>query len=140
MTDSTKPKASLTVACLLLSGAMLLAFPGFAAYGHARHGTIGVYAAATAGAICWAGALGALVLAGLLQGGPHAIHATLLGTFFRMGGPLIAGLLMNQTGGPLAEAGVFGMIVGYYLVGLVVETLLSVRLIGRSAGGAARVS
>lgn len=140
VTDSTTSKTGLPLACLLLTGAMLLAYPGFAAFAYFRHGPMGLVAAAVAGTVCWAGALGALVLVGLVRNGPQAIHATLLGMFFRMGGPLIIGLLLNQAGGPLAEAGVFGMIVGYYLVGLVVETLLSVRLIGTSTRGVARAA
>jgi hypothetical protein len=60
--------------------------------------------------------------------------------FFRMGVPLIVGFALDRAKGPLADAGVFGMIVGYYLVGLLVETLLSVRLIGTKTRGVARAS
>ena len=45
-----------------------------------------------------------------------------------MGIALLAGIFFTKTGGPLVEAGVFGMIVGFYLIGLLVETLLVVCL------------
>jgi len=138
--SSTKKRISLPVACLLFSAAMVLAFPAFAAFGFSRSGGTGVAAAAVAGGVCWAGALTALLLMGALRSGPKVVYATLLGTFFRLGVPLIAGLALNYQGGLLAEAGVFGMIVGYYLVGLIVETLLSVRLVGNTTGGIARAS
>ena len=51
-----------------------------------------------------------------------------------MGLPMGVGLALTRTGGPLAEAGLFGMILVFYLVGLVVETILSVRILGSSQG------
>ena len=47
----------------------------------------------------------------------------------RMGLPLVAGMALDRMGGPLAEARVFSMIVGVYLCGLGVETILSLRFI-----------
>jgi hypothetical protein len=130
----------LVVACLVLSAALLLAFPGFAWFGYCRSGAAGLLAAVVAGAVCWFGALAALVVVGLMRGGPQVLHGVLLSMFFRMGLPLVAGITLSQAGGPLAEAGVFGMIVVYYLIGLFVETLLSVRLVGSSTGGIAKAS
>jgi hypothetical protein len=60
------------------------------------------------------------------------ISATLLGMLFRMGLPLVTGVVLTRAGGPLADAGLFGMIMVFYLVGLVVETTLSVRVLGSS--------
>jgi hypothetical protein len=54
----------------------------------------------------------------------------LLGTLFRTGLPLVVGFALHRAGGELARAGVFGMILCYYLVALLVETVLSVRVIG----------
>ena len=59
-----------------------------------------------------------------------AVTNILLAIFFRTGLPLGAGFLLQGAGGELAQAGVFGMILCYYLVALLVETILSVRLIG----------
>jgi hypothetical protein len=61
--------------------------------------------------------------------GDKAVHGLLGGTLVRTGLPLASGIFLQQIGGPLAEAGVFGMIVACYLVMLIFETLLSVRMI-----------
>jgi hypothetical protein len=119
---------------------MLLVFPAFACYGYVRSGASGIAAAAVAGSVCWLGSLLALVLLGWLRGGPWFLHAWLLGMVFRFGLPLGAGIALTRGGGPLAEADVFGMMVVYYLVGLLCETLLSVRLLRASTGGVAGTS
>lgn len=130
--SQTRP-ASVAFACLLLSLSLLIAFPVIAGYGYSTHGESGVIAAALAGSICWAGALFALLLIGLFRTSQrHVVSATLLGMLFRMGLPLVAGVVLTHQGGPLAEAGLFGMILVFYLVGLVVETILSVRILGSS--------
>jgi hypothetical protein len=50
----------------------------------------------------------------------------------RTGLPLVAGVVLHRRGGELASAGVFAMILGYYLVILVAETLLAIRVTGGS--------
>jgi len=128
----TRP-TSTALACVLLSLSLLLAFPFVAAYGYNAHAVDGLMAAGLAAGICWAGAMIALVLVTVFRGSPNQmVSATLLGMLFRMGLPLGAGLLLTQAGGPLADAGLFGMILVFYLVGLVVETVLSVRILGSS--------
>lgn len=130
---STTRQSSVAFACVLLSLALAIAFPAVAGYGYTVHGQNGVIAATLAGGICWAGALVALLFVGLFRGSHNQmISATLLGMLFRMGLPLGAGLLLTHSGGPLADAGLFGMILVFYLVGLVVETILSVRILGSS--------
>ena len=124
---------SVTFACALLSLSLLIAYPAVAGYGYHSHGVDGVIAASLAGGICWIGALVALVLIGLFRTSHNQmVSATLLGMLFRMGLPLVTGLVITRNGGPLAEAGLFGMILIFYLVGLVVETILSVRILGSS--------
>ena len=59
----------------------------------------------------------------------QAVNGVGLATLFRMAIPMATGIVLTKVGGPLAEAGVFGMIVGFYLVGLLVETLLAVRVV-----------
>lgn len=128
-------QTSVTLACVLLSLSLLIAFPAIAGYGYSVHGASGVVAAGLAGAICWAGALIALALVGLFRNSPgQRVNATLLGMLFRMGLPMGMGLVITRAGGPLAEAGLFGMILVFYLVGLVVETILSVRILGSPQG------
>lgn len=107
---------------LILGGA----FPLFAWYASASHGSWGVIAAAVALGVCWFGATAALLVVNFTR---HAPTAGLLGSiFFRMGLPLVVGVWLNSLNGPLAQAGVFGMILVYYLIALAVETVLSLRV------------
>lgn len=109
---------------------MLVAFPFFAWYAGWRHGADGILAAAVAGGICWLGAAIALAVIGVMKGPENGVSGVLLGMIFRLGLPMGGGVLLSRIGGSLADAGVFGLIVAYYLVGLTVETLLAVRVIG----------
>jgi hypothetical protein len=128
-----KPKTSVAFACVLLSLSLLLAFPIIGSFAYNSHGLNGIIAAGLAGAICWSGAMIALVLVGVFRNSPNQmVSATLLGMLFRMGLPLGAGLFLTNAGGPLAEAGLVRMILVFYLIGLVVETILSVRIMGSS--------
>jgi hypothetical protein len=126
--------------CLLLTAVMAAAFPLFAGYGFWQSGWSGVAAAAVAGIVCSVGALLALLVIGGVRQSSQVPSAYLLGVLFRMGLPLGIGMLLDWSGGPLAEAGVFGMMVVYFLIGLVVETALSLRLINASTQRAARAS
>lgn len=98
-------------------------------------GTNGVLAASAAAGICWFGSTVALLLAGYTSRSNQGVQGHLLGMFFRLGLPLIAGMMLQKAGGPLAEAGVFGLIVVFYLITLVAETVLSLRFIKRSNPG-----
>ena len=115
-------------ACATLTLVVVAVFPAFAWYGYSTNRWNGVWAAGTAAAICWSGALAALVVGASFGRGTNAVNGVLLGMVFRMGVPLAAGISLHHRGGMLAEVGVFGMILGYYFVTLVVETVLAVRL------------
>ena len=135
VSDSLDPgprPASTAASVLVLAGIALLALPLFAWIGYQRSGPIGIQAALVAAGVCWAGAAIALWLAARSAGGPQAISGILLGMFFRFGGPLLVGVLLHRQGGLLAKAGVFGMILAYYLLLLVPETLLAVRCQSKS--------
>jgi hypothetical protein len=126
--------------CVLLTTAMVSAFPAFAVVGYWRSGYSGLGASAVAGGVCWMAALMSLLLMCVLRGSPYLLHAFLLGMLFRMGLPLAVGVALSRSGSPLADAGIFGMMVVYYLLGLFVETLLSVRLVPSSARRIEKVS
>lgn len=130
--DQSPGKASVAfptlLACLTL--VLLVVFPGFAWYGYHGSGPVGLQAAAIAAAICWLGAAGALASAYFFRDSQQAAASLTLGMVFRMGLPLGCVLWLLSQGGPLVDAGIVGMIVVYYLVALVVETALSLRLVG----------
>lgn len=89
----------------------------------------GLQAAAVAAGICWAASMLALICGALLQNTPQAVLGILSGTLLRTGLPLLAAATFQSQKGPLAEAGVFGYIVIFFLITLVVETGLLVRLV-----------
>jgi hypothetical protein len=103
-------------------------FPAFAWFGHHASGWDGIWAASVAAGVCWFGALAALVVGAIFGQGANAVNGVLLGMVFRMGLPLGVGISLHHRDGVLAQAGVFGMILGYYFVAMIVETVLAVRL------------
>ncbi len=94
-----------------------------------RYGTPAYAASAVAALINWAAGSLALVTVALCRNQPWRAQSVLLATLVRMVPVLIAVACFVRSSSPLAAAGVAGLIVVYYLVGLVVETLLSLRLV-----------
>lgn len=99
-------------------------------YANRAHGTDGILCASVAAAVCLGGALAALVLSAMVQGPQAAMLRLALGMAFRMGVPLVAGVLLTQSP-RLAASGVLGMIVVFYLITLAVEMPLSLRFVDR---------
>jgi hypothetical protein len=85
--------------------------------------------AAIGGGVCWLA--GALALTATFVGNrlQASVHGLLIGMLVRMGLPLAALVGLSQSGAPLGANGVATTILGVYLVSLVVETLLSLRMI-----------
>ena len=119
-----------------------------------RVGQVAFAASALAAAVVWlAGGLGLLVTTRALgnqTGGNQTgenqtgenqagVTAVLMAMLLRIGLPLGSVVLLAQLGtqwewgARLAEAGYFGLVVVHYLVALVIETVLSVRLLSRQA-------
>jgi|SRR5215471_3732580 len=117
--------------CVWLTLAVLLSLLVIGGAFAAPRGVDALLAASAAAGICWLGATAALVVSWFSNRSNRAVQGHLLGALFRLGLPLGIGLVFQQSGGRLAEAGVFGFIVVFYLVTLVAETLLSLRLIKR---------
>lgn len=113
----------------LVTGVLLAVFPAFGWFGWHFHGLPGVWAASLAGGVCWLGSAGALLLATLFSRPDQALASLLSGMFLRMGLPLgvITFLVVREH--PWLEANVVAMTVVFYLIALVVETLLSLRLV-----------
>ncbi|MHB1033687.1 MAG: hypothetical protein ACYC35_01355 [Pirellulales bacterium] len=126
--------ANLLACCGWLTLLVVAMYPIVAACAYASHGQAGLAAAAVAAGLVWAGALPALALAAKWQGSARAVAGVLLGTLFRMGVPLVGGIVLQARSAVLAQAGVFGWIVAYYLVVLAVETLLSLSLVHADRG------
>lgn len=126
--------ASLLTSCALLA-AILAPVAGLVAwYGHSHSGSTGLVAAGIAGLVCWVAASLALTLAFFGQRLGFGLESLLGGIALRTGLPLAVGVLLHKQAGPLAEAGVFVMILILYLCSLLAETLLALRFIPASRG------
>lgn len=123
---------SLVGSCALLAAVLL---PAGVAIGWAvarRMDGFVLQAALLAVGVCWLAGILALLAThfGTMLGTP--IQGLLISMMFRMGLPMAAGMALHQVA-PLAEVGIFSMILGVYLCALLVETLLSLRMIQPAA-------
>jgi hypothetical protein len=100
-----------------------------------RVGPLGYEASALAALINWAAGSLALVVVAVGRNQPWRAHGVLLAMGVRMALPLAALAFFSRSEHPLAVAGVAGLIVVHYLVGLVIETLMSLRLAANAAQG-----
>lgn len=118
---------------LALTIAVALPTPFIAQYAQTHYGVHGIQAVLIAAIVCGGSSLAALTLIVMYKQTPYQLHAALAGIGLRTGLPLVIGAFFKQAGGPLAEAGVFGMIMVYYLITLLAETILAARLIHPAA-------
>jgi hypothetical protein len=88
-----------------------------------------LFVAVIAGGVCWLAAGLALVATWFGNRFQLPVQGLLLGMFFRMGMPLIAVVALPQFGGAFASGGLTMTILAVYLIALLTETLLAVRLI-----------
>jgi len=120
--------------CLLLALILLIALPLFAYVGHSKHGADGVVAAVIAAAVCLIAGCLAITVTSLFQSIGQGMNGLLLSMLIRTGIPLAGWVTLSMQGGPVAEAGVFGMIVLNYLIMLVVETISAVKIVQQNMG------
>lgn len=120
---------SVVAGSALLGGLLLLVAACAAMYSYPRHQTDGLWAVLVAAGVCWVSASTALAITALTTGGPQAVAGMFSAMAVRMGIPIAVGLTLNAAFGRLADAGLFGLIVVHYLVALLVETILAVRIV-----------
>ena len=85
--------------------------------------------AALSGGICWLAAALALSVTWFGNRFQAPVQGVLGGMLFRMGLPLAAIALLPQLGEPFSAAGMSSTLLGVYLVTLVMETALAVRMV-----------
>lgn len=117
-----------TVAPMLLLAAVLVPVSILMA------GENGLVASLTAFAVCLAGVMLSAGLGVFFRGPQAALQELLVGMMFRMGAPLGAALLVNKRFPALEEAGFMWHLVPFFLVGLVMHSLVTVA--GLNAAGA----
>jgi hypothetical protein len=105
-----------------------------------RFGPEAYQASAVAAGVNWIAGSLALAIVGASASQPWRVQGALLGMLVRMAVPLAAVVIFTQSRHPLTSHGVVILIVVHYLVGLLAETLLTVRIVAaaqRRDGGSA---
>jgi len=115
--------------CAVLTSAIGVATLPFGGVSFARYGTIGLGSTLVAAAICLVAFTASLMMVGRVRRAEHRIHAILAGMFVETAIPLVAGASAHNWAASLAEAGLFGSIVAFYLASLAVKTLLLLPLV-----------
>ena len=136
---SASPQRRPLLGFILLVGALALTFAAVGPISYYTDGEIGLAAASLAAVGCLLGGLAALAGSWLWRGTDAALINLLVGMMFRTGVPLGLALAVFYSGRPLVDAGFARCLLVFYLVTLVVETLVSVaelRPAGRASGGA----
>lgn len=91
-----------------------------------------VLVAAIAGIVCWTAGATALCISAVTTRVGTPIQGVLLAMLFRMGLPLAAIMVFVRVDNPLTAAGLAPTTLGVYLVSLVAETLLALRMVPAS--------
>jgi hypothetical protein len=107
-----------------------------AAIGHERYGSNGIVSALLAAAICWIASLSALLLVAITAATPNALTGTFGAMGLRTGVPLASAFVLAVSSPTLAKAGIVGMLLCFFLVSLMVETVLSVVIVSAPSAGA----
>ena len=99
------------------------------AYGYSTYGTQGIATTASAALICFVPASLALYSVAMTAGTINALTGTLVSMVVRTAVPFFVTILLVQTVKPLADTGLFAMVLINYLAVLAVESVLAVRMI-----------
>ncbi len=109
----------------LLTGVVLAALGVVASIAGPIGGGKAVVAAAVPAAVCLVGAVLALIAASICQRREKPLHGMLIGMAPRMGIPLAFAVMAKFLFGGLVRSGALYYLVGFYLVTLGIETVLS---------------
>jgi len=124
---------ALVASCALLA-AVIVPAAGIVSWIVNRQLSTGtIVSAAVGGGICLFAASAALVTTFVANQIHAPVQGVLASLAIRMGLPLIALIALPKFGGALAAPGISATILGVYLVSLIVETILSVRMVSLPA-------
>jgi hypothetical protein len=118
---------SVVGACFRLALIMGAAYPVVAFVGEQVTGMPVWQTAAIACAVCWMSATLALVVFHFFQQSGNTVAGTLGATLVRIGIPMMVGIAAVSNGGKLRDEGVLGFLLVYYFVGLVADTVFSLK-------------
>jgi hypothetical protein len=126
--------------CTILTALVIVAIP-IATLARAHwFGSPNWFATSVAAAVCWLGATVSLVIAFRARRRGAVITGLLVSMLVRMAIPLGIATLSVFSRSALAEGGLLGQLLIFYLLTLTVETLLSVSLVKSVSDGAKECS
>ncbi len=135
-TDAVPRGPSLVLACAVLTGVVALAYPVVSMVAsQAMHRPIWLAAAIGAG-LCWFSSLLGLVAFHCMRSAGNAMAGTMAAMLIRVSIPMAIGVFLTVRGGSLADDGVFGFVLLFYMLTLAADMLLMVGMVKSSAGGA----
>ena len=114
---------------VIISVVLGLAFAAVTWYGYLDFTDNEMKAAGIAVFLCWLGSVLGLIPPMFLRGPEHAVNGVLAGMLFRMFIPLAGAFLCSQQSEQLRNAHILYFTLGFFLLALIVDTLLSVNLI-----------
>lgn len=120
---------SLVASCAILAAILAPAAILAAWLGVGRFSSESLAAAAIGGGVCWVAASLALGATYLGNRWKAPVQGVLAGMLFRLGLPLSAVVVLPKFGDAWAPPGVATTILGVYLVALVAETALALRMV-----------
>jgi hypothetical protein len=94
-----------------------------------QYGTVAYQASALAAFLIWLVGGASLAIVASAKAPMARLNAALAAMLVRMVLPLVAVVYFTRSDHPLADAGVVGLIMVHYLAGLVIETLMAVRIV-----------
>ncbi|MEX1097866.1 MAG: hypothetical protein WED34_17610 [Planctomycetales bacterium] len=120
-------------ACFALVALVAVAWLLAAVPAYRQAGRAGLLAAGIAAGVCLLSSMAALLVTNRFAGTPSAISGALGSILLRTIVPLGVTLFLVDASPVLAEAGLFGLTVVFYLLTLAGETLLAVRIVNAAS-------
>jgi len=127
ITTRFKPWKAFLIITLVLGGV----FPLIAWIGYKQYQQAGFNAVLIAALLCWVGSIIGIIPAILVRDPEQpeqGVNAVLMGMLIRMSIPLGGGFFLHQSVGKLADAKILLFTLIYYLIALIVDTILALKI------------
>ena len=115
----------LLIITLVLAGA----FPLIGWYGYHEYQQAGITVVAIAAILCWFGSILGILPSLLIRNPDKGINAVLLGMLIRMSIPIGGGLVLETSIDKLADTRLLMFTLIYYIIALVVDTALALKIV-----------
>jgi hypothetical protein len=130
----------LILAQLALAAVLGVAFGIAAVWGWQNAGSQGIWAAVVALAACWIPNAISLVVMSLMRDPQQSMAAMMIGMLLRMALPMVFVISLLRSKHWLVDAGLMSMFMAMYLTALLVETGLSLWIVGAFRSQAVKAS